>query len=314
MTELVIGIDVGAAKFDVNVVWQKKVSQWENTAEGCQMLGEWLAGEEPHLVVLEASGGYEASLVSELVEREVCVAVVNPTRVRAFAKAEGILAKTDKIDARVIARFGSLMRPKAQARRSPDQLELKQWLTRRRQLVEIMSGEKNRRSTAPAGILADINRHILWLQGELDALEQAICQAIATNPTWAELDRRLQTTPGVGPITAATLIADLPELGDLNRQQVAALAGLAPFNRDSGKKQGKRRIFGGRADVRGVLYMATLSAIRHNPVIKQFYQHLLNQGKLKLVALTACMRKLLVILNAMLKSQQDWDNKLAPSS
>jgi transposase len=165
---------------------------------------------------------------------------------------------------------------------------LQQWLTRRRQLV--------------------------WLQSELAALEQAICQAIANKPSGAELDRRLQTTPGVGPITAATLIADLPELGAFNRQQVAAVAGLAPFNHDSGKQQGKCRIFGGRADVRGLLYMTTLSAIRHNPVIKKFYQHLLHQGKRKLVALTACRRKLLVMLNAMLKSGQDWDDKLAPSA
>ncbi len=306
MTEKVIGIDVGKEKLDVNLVGQKKVKEWANTQGGREKLSQWIKKQEPKLVVLEASGGYEAALVSELVELEVAVAVVNPTRVRAFAKAEGLLAKTDQIDARMIARFGALMKPKAQARRDLAQLELNQWVTRRRQVVEIMVGEKNRVQTAPEGIKADIKRHIEWLQAEIKSLEELINQAIAHNPTWRETARRLATTPGVGALTASTLVADLPELGQLNRQKIAALAGLAPFNRDSGKRRGKRHIFGGRASIRGVLYMATLSAIRHNPVIKAFYQRLLDNGKLKKVALTACMRKLLVILNTMVKSEQDW--------
>ena len=198
------------------------------------------------------------------------------------------------------------MKPKPQARREQDQVELKQWVTRRRQVVEMRVAEKNRLDTAPEGIRADIKRHIEWMTTEIEALETLINQAIIDNPVWREIARRLNTAPGMGPITASTLVAELPELGHLNRQKIAALVGLAPFNRDSGKWRGKRHIFGGRSAVRSVLFMATLSAITHNPVIKTFYQRLLAKGKLKKVALTACMRKLLVILNAMVKSEQDW--------
>lgn len=307
MTDKVIGIDVGKAKHDVNLIGKKKVKEWHNDRSGRERLVSWIKQEEPKLVVLEASGGYEAGLVSDLVEQGVPVAVVNPTRVRAYARAEGLLAKTDKIDARMIARFGATMKPKPQARRDQAQLALNQWVSRRQQVVEMMVSEKNRVQTAPQGVKADIERHIAWMRNEIEHLEGLICQAVAANPLWQETARRLQTVPGIGPLTACTLIADLPELGQLNRQKIAALAGLAPFNRDSGKRRGKRHIFGGRASIRRVLYMATLSAIRHNPVIKTFYQRLLDNGKLKKVALTACMRKLLVILNTMVKSQQDWN-------
>lgn len=306
MTETVIGIDVGKEKLDVNRIGQKKVKAWNNEPSGREKLSEWIEKQEPKLVVMEASGGYEAALASELYERGVTVAVVNPTRVRAFAKAEGLLAKTDKIDARMIARFGAMMKPKAQERRDQAQQVLNQWVTRRRQVVEMMVSEKNRLQTAPEGIRADIERHIEWMTTEIEALEKLINQAIIDNPTWRETARRVQTMPGIGAITASTLVADLPELGQLNRQKIAALVGVAPFNRDSGKRRGKRHIFGGRASIRSVLYMATLSAIKHNPVIKSFYQRLVDKGKLKKVALTACMRKLLVILNSMVKSQQDW--------
>jgi len=256
---------------------------------------------------VEASGGYEAAVVSELVERGQEVALVNPTRVRAFARAEGILAKTDKIDARVIARFGATMKPKARARREKGQVALNEQVTRRRQLVLILSAEKNRLQTASVAMQVHITSHITWLQAEIEALEQQISQAIKANPTWAETAQRIESVPGIGFVTAATLVADLPELGHLNRQKIAALVGVAPFNHDSGKHRGKRRIFGGRTSVRSVLYMATLSATRHNPVIKAFYHRLLDKGKLKKVALTACMRKLLVILNTMVKSGQDWN-------
>ena len=306
MTEQVVGIDVGKEKLDVNLIGRKSVKEWGNNPNSRVKLSDWIVSQEAKLVVLEASGGYEAAIVSELVEREVAVAVVNPTRVRAFARAEGLLAKTDKIEARMIARFGDLMKPKPQDRRDQAQLELHQWVTRRRQVVDIMTSEKNRLQTAPEVIKADIQRHIEWMVTEIEALEQLINQAIVDHPLWRETARRLETVPGVGPITASTLLANLPELGQLNRQKIAALAGLAPFNRDSGKRRGKRHIFGGRASIRSVLYMATLSAINHNPVIKSFYHRLLNKGKLKKVALTACMRKLLVILNTMVKSQQDW--------
>ena len=311
MTEKVIGIDVGKAKHDVNVVGEKRVREWANDPAGREQLSEWVVKQEPKLVVLEATGGYEAALVSELLERELDVAIVNPTRVRAFARAEGLLAKTDKIDARMIARFGAMMKPKAQARRDEAQVELNQWVTRRRQVVEMRVAEKNRLDTAPERIKADIERHIEWLTTEIEALEKLINQAIIDNPVWREIARRVDTVPGIGAITASTLVAELPELGHLNRQKIAALVGLAPFNHDSGKYRGKRRIFGGRTSVRCVLYMATLSAIRHNPVIKAFYQRLLDKGKLKKVAITACMRKLLVILNTMIKNKQDWNPSIS---
>ena len=307
MTEKVIGIDVGKAKHDVNVVGEKRVREWANDPAGREQLSEWVVKQEPKLVVLEATGGYEAALVSELLERGLDVAIVNPTRVRAFARAEGLLAKTDKIDARMIARFGAMMKPKAQARRDEAQVELNQWVTRRRQVVEMRVAEKNRLDTAPERIKADIERHIEWMTTEIEALEKLINQAMIDNPVWREIARRVDTVPGIGAITASTLVAELPELGHLNRQKIAALVGLAPFNHDSGKYRGKRRIFGGRTSVRCVLYMATLSAIRHNPVIKAFYQRLLDKGKLKKVAITACMRKLLVILNTMIKNNQDWN-------
>jgi transposase len=306
MTEQVIGIDVGKAKLDVRLSAEKKVRVWANDADGRAELSDWVVAQAASLVVVEASGGYEAALVSELVARGQEVALVNPTRVRAFARAEGILAKTDKIDAGVIARFGATMKPQARARRDEAQVALNEQITRRRQLVLMLTAEKNRLHTASPVMQAHIARHIAWLQAEIEALEAQISQALKANPVWAETAKRVDSVPGIGFITASTLVADLPELGHLNRQKIAALVGLAPFNHDSGKHRGKRRIFGGRTSVRSVLYMATLSAIRHNPVIKEFYQHLLDKGKLKKVAITACMRKLLVIINTMVKTGQDW--------
>ena len=307
MTEaVVVGIDVGKAKLDVGVSGQKRVRTWANDEGGRVALSEWIEERDVELVVVEASGGYEAAIVNELVERGQAVALVNPTRVRAFARAEGLLANTDKLDACLIARFGVKMEPEAQARREQAQLELNQWVTRRRQLVVMLTAEKNRLQTASEAVEANIVRHIDWMQAEIESLEQQINQAIADHPVWRETARRIETVPGIGSITSSTLVADLPELGQLNRQKIAALVGIAPFNHDSGKKQGKRRIFGGRNSVRCVLYMATLSATKCNPVIKSFYQRLLAKGKVKKVALTACMRKLLVILNTMVKSGQDW--------
>ena len=306
MTKQVVGIDVGKAKLDVGFNGEKRVRVWKNDEADRIELSDWIVEQEPQLVVVEASGGYEAAIVSELVDRGLAVALVNPTRVRAFARAEGLLAKTDKIDARLIARFGATMKPAPQARRDQAQLELNQWVTRRRQLVLMVTAEKNRLQTAAPAMQEHIARHIDWMQAEIERLEQQINQAIANNPVWRETARQIETAPGVGAITASTLVADLPELGQLNRQKIAALVGVAPFNHDSGQRRGKRRIFGGRTSVRSVLYMATLSAIRHNSVIKSFYQRLLAKGKPKKVALTACMRKLLVILNAMVKTGQDW--------
>lgn len=310
MTKQVVGIDVGKAKLDVALADEYRVWTWNNDAQGRAELSDWIVAQKASLVVVEASGGYETALVSELVSRGVAVALVNPSRVRAFAKAEGILAKTDKIDARVIARFGATMKPKVRARREEAQVELNELVSRRRQLVEMLTGEKNRLQTASPPMQKQIASHIDWLQTEIESLEQQISQAIKANPEWLETANRVEQVPGIGFITAATLVADLPELGQLNRQKIAALVGVAPFNHDSGKHHGKRHIFGGRTSVRSVLYMATLSAIRHNPVIKEFYQRLLDKGKLKKVALTACLRKLLVILNTLVKTGQAWNPSL----
>jgi transposase len=264
MTKQVVGIDVGKEKLDVGINGEKRVREWANDKAGRVAVREWVAERAPELVVIEASGGYEAAIVSELVEHGQAVAVVNPTRVRAFARAEGLLAKTDKIDARLIARFGATMKPKAQAMRNQSQLEINQRVTRRRQLVLMLTAEKNRLQTAAPAMQEHISQHIAWLQTDIAALEEQISQAIATDPLWTETAKRVESVPGIGPVTAATLLADLPELGQLNRQQIAALVGVAPFNHDSGKRRGKRRIFGGRTSVRSVLYMATLSAIRHS--------------------------------------------------
>lgn len=306
MAKRIIGIDVGKEKLDAALNGQKRVKSWANDETDRTKLAAWVVDQQVALVVVEASGGYEARIVSELVERGQAVALVNPTRVRAFARAAGVLAKTDKIDARTIAYFGATMAPRAQARRSQAQLALNESVTRRRQLVLMITAERNRLQTASPEMRESIARHLDWLQQEINALEEQINQAIAANSEWAETAKRLQSVPGVGTITASTLVADLPELGQLNRQKIAALVGVAPFNNDSGKRRGKRRIFGGRTSVRSVLYMAALSATKHNPVIKAFYERLLENGKVKKVALTACMRKLLVILNSMVKSGQDW--------
>lgn len=314
MEKRVVGIDVSKEQLDVGQASSKKVRRWANRAEERDQLCAWLAEQQTDLVVVEATGGYEQAIVSDLVEREIAVAVANPARVRALAKAEGLLAKTDKIDAQLIARFGLKMELRVQTSQDQLQRELSQWVSRRRQLVQMTSSEKNRLSTAPEPVQDGIHSHIAWLKAEIEALEAQISQTIADNATWAETAKRIQTVPGIGFITAATLVAELPELGQLNRQRIAALAGLAPFNQDTGKMRKKRRIFGGRAGIRATLYMATLAAIRFNPVIKSFYQRLLDKGKPKKVAITACMRKLLVIVNSIVKSGQDWTNKFNPTS
>lgn len=307
MTNVIVGIDVSKTKVDVAVAGNGVVREWANDEQGQQGLSNWLSEQGVELVVLEASGGIERALVSELVEQSIPVAVVNPTRVRAFARAEGQLAKTDRIDAQVIARFGATMKPRAKAIRDQAQLELSQQVTRRRQMVQMVTAEKNRAQTALDVMKEQIERHIAWLQSEIEQLENEINQAIIADPLWRETTARLQSMPGVGVITAVTLVAELPELGRLNRQKITALVGLAPFNHDSGKRRGQRRIFGGRASVRCVLYMAALSAIKCNPVISSFYQRLIANGKVKKVAITACMRKLLVILNTMVKTGQAWN-------
>lgn len=308
--ENVIGIDVSKAVLDVNRHGENRISQWDNDALGCRQLGEALAGFNVDLVVVEASGGFERRVFAELVQHGFPVAVVNPTRVRNFARADGQLAKTDAIDARTIAKFGYKMEPKPQQMRSAAREKLAALVSRRHQIVTMTTMEKNRLTTAPDIAAKSIANHLDWLASELAQLDVAIDQCLAEDENWQQETAVLESVPGVGRVTVCTLLAEVPELGKLNRQKIAALVGLAPFNRDSGRKRGKRRIFGGRAAPRRVLYMGTLSATRHNPVIRAFYLRLLQAGKPKKVALTACMRKLLTILNAMMRSGQPWNPAL----
>jgi transposase len=304
--EQFVGIDVHKETLEVCVGCREKHWECSNDAAGIAELVATLAAVSPTLIVVEASGGYERRLVSEGQKAGLPIVPVNPTRVRRIAEAIGIYAKTDAIDAYVIARFAEMVRPPVREPQSVQRQHLNALVTRRRQLIEIRTAEKNRLSTCPDFTRIDIEEHLDWLSERIALLDDEISTMVADNPSWRKLSALVSSVPGIGPVTAATLIAELPELGTINRQKIAALAGLAPFNRDSGNRKRRRRIFGGRSSVRCVLYMAALSATRSNPVIRPFYQRLLDKGKLKKVALTACMRKLLVIVNTMVSRQQFW--------
>lgn len=301
-----VGIDVSKARLDVAV--HEPASSWraDNTEPGIAELVQRLTALPPTLIVLEATGGFELRLVAELMHARLPTVVVNPRRVRAFARATGQLAKSDKLDAKVLAHFAASLRPAPRPLPSDDEEQLTALLTRRRQIVEMLTVEQNRWQTVRPTLRADLEEHMTWLKQKLDKLDDEIDDFIQRSSTWQAKDALLRSVPGVGRVTASTLLGMLPELGTLNRQQIAALVGVAPLNRDSGNRRGKRRVYGGRAPVRRVLYMAALAATQFNPSIKRFYQHLLRQGKEKKVALTACMRKLLVILNAILHSKQPW--------
>lgn len=304
--ERFVGIDVGKKKNHVHIHGLAEESEYHNDAEGIRELVESMRQMAPTLIVAEATGGYERLMVAELSGASLPIAVVNPTRVRRFADSLGQLAKTDKIDAQTIAHFASVVRPPVRALKSEEEERLGDLLDRRRQIIVMITAEKNRLHTSRGRIRDNIQEHVDWLTAKRNELDKEIDGMIRHSEEWSEKGALLCSVPGVGSVTAATLLADLPELGTLNRQKIAALVGVAPFNKDSGKKRGKRRIFGGRAPVRRTLYMAALVCTRHNPVIKRFYNSLLDRGKEKKVALTACMRKLLVILNAMVRKQESW--------
>jgi len=301
-----VGIDVSKATLDLCVLPSGEQWSCQNSASGINSLVKRLAALKPALIVLEATGGLQMPVTAALAECQLPVAVVNPRQVRDFAKALGILAKTDAIDARVLARFAEAVRPEARPLRDAQALELEALMARRRQLVEMCTAEKNRLQTAPKPVQKDLKAHITWLEKRLADFNGDIGRLIKSSPLWREKDALLRSVPGVGPILSTTLIGDLPELGALNRHEIAALVGLAPLNRDSGHFRGKRMIWGGRAEVRSVLFMATLSAVRCNPVIRPFYRHLKAAGKPFKVRMTACMRKLLVILNSMAKTNTHW--------
>jgi len=301
-----VGIDVGKSWLDLAFWESDQVWREANDAAGIAGLVAQLLEVQPQLIAIEASGGYEQGLAQSLLLQGLPVAVVNPTRVRALAKATGKLAKTDVIDARLIAEYAAKIQPEAQAPKAAAELQLKALVTRREQLVEMRAAEQNRVGTAPRSLVGELHEHLAWLTTRIAALEAELTELLASLPDWQAQVERLDSIPGVGLITAVTVAVEMPELGQLNRQQVAALAGLAPFNRDSGQKRGKRRIFGGRRGVRRVLYMACLAAIKHNPVIRALYERLTQKGKLFKVAITACMRKMLTIMNALTRDQVSW--------
>lgn len=302
-----IGIDVSKADLDIAQWGQKEVVRFKNEPAGIAAAVKAILAQAPiELIVVEASGGFEQALVGEFAAASLPIVVVNPTRVRNFARAKGQLAKTDKIDAQVIADFAKTICPEVRPLNPADQQLIKALVTRRRQLIDMQTAEKNRRSSINPALLPRLDKHLEWLAEELQVIEDDLNDWIDKNTLWRETRAQLESVPGVGPVTSFTLIAELPELGFLSRQKIAALVGLAPFNRDSGRKRGRRHIFGGRADVRSVLYMAALSGIRYNPLIRTFYNRLIAKGKLFKVAITACMRKLLTILNAMVRDGSSW--------
>jgi transposase len=305
-TKVFVGVDVSKDSLDVAIGPGKEIITFTNDQKGVDALIKKLSRIGPELIVLESTGGYERLATSSFVEARLPVVIVNPRQVRDFAKSAGILAKTDAIDARVIARFAAAVKPDIRQLKDHETSELTALVKRRRQIIDMIVAESNRLKLANKRNKKDIKDHIRWLEKRLDKIETDIGKAIQNSPIWRCKDNILQSVPGIGPVTSATLICDLPELGVLNPKKIAMLAGLAPLNCDSGKFKGRRRIWGGRASVRSGLYMATLAAIRCNPAIKGFYQRLIAAGKCHKVAATACMRKLLIIVNAMLRDQTLW--------
>ena len=302
------GIDVAKDRLDLALRPSGAVRSVAYDAAGVQDLILELQSLEPSAVVLESTGGLEMPLAGALAAASLPVVVVNPRQARDFAKATGKLAKTDALDARVLAHFAEAVRPAVRPLPDADTQELHSLTARRAQVVEMLVAEKNRLGRAASRAVAPrIRAHIQWLEQELDGLDQELRQTLRRSPVWREQDDLLQSVPGVGPQLSVALLSDLPELGKLGRRQIAALAGVAPVNRDSGTRRGRRMVSGGRARVRAVLYMGALVASRHNPAIRSFYRRLLEAGKPKKLALTACMRKLLTILNGMVKSGQRWN-------
>ena len=311
------GIDVSKAQLDVAVrpTGKRWVLPYDET--GIEGLIPQIVDLEPALVLLEATGGLELPLVAALAAAALPVVVVNPRQVRDFAKATGTLAKTDTLDAGVLAHFADAVRPEVRPLQDAATQVLNSLTARRHQVMTMLVSEKNRLGTAsgavsPRAVSPRIEAHIAWLEQELSDLDKGLRQTLRQSPVWREKDDLLRTVPGVGPQLSLTLLAHLPELGTLDRKQIAALVGVAPYNRDSGTRRGKRAVWGGRSRVRAVLYMGALVASRHNPAIRDFYQRLLAAGKPKKVALIASMRKLLVTLNAMLKHGYPWRDMSQP--
>ena len=307
-----VGIDVSKAQLDVAVRPTGKRWTLPYDQTGIEGLIPQIVDLEPALVLLEATGGLELPLVAALAAAALPVVVANPRQVRDFAKATGTLAKTDTLDAGVLAHFADAVRPEVRPLKDAETQVLNSLTARRRQVMTMLVSEKNRLGSAIGAVSPRIEAHIAWLEQELSDLDKGLRQTLRRSPVWREKDDLLRTVPGVGEQLSLTLLAHLPELGTLNRRQIAALVGVAPYNRDSGALRGKRAVWGGRSRVRAVLYMGALVASRHNPAIRDFYQRLLAAGKPKKVALVASMRKLLVILNGMLKHGSPWCDMTQP--
>ena len=302
-----VGIDVAKEFVDVGVHPEGRTWRVEATPEGLQQLAAELQKLSPEAIVVEASGGYERPAVAALATADLPVVLVNPRQVRDFAKATGVLAKTDRVDALVLARFGEAVKPERRPLKDFQAQALQDLLVRRRQLVEMLTTEKTRlRQTPHESIRKDIEKHVHWLEKRVRHVDKDLDDAIKSSPVWREKEELLRSVPGVGRVIALTLLAMLPELGQLNRKQIAALVGVAPFARDSGAFRGKRSCWGGRAPVRAVLYMGVIAAIRSQGATAHFYARLRAAGKPPKVAATACMRKMLIALNAIVRSNKPW--------
>jgi|APFre7841882724_1041349.scaffolds.fasta_scaffold16211_2 transposase len=301
-----VGIDVSKSQLDIAIGKDGEYWKANNDQLGIQRTIERLKTIQPELVIVESTGGLEIALITELFATGLPFALVQPKRVRDFARSIGLLAKTDKLDAHLLAQFGEAVKPPLS--RLPGEAEqyLNALMVRRRQLLDMLVIENNHLATTRLSMRSEVEEHIAWMEKELKELDKKIDDQIQQTPHFKEKEKILRSAKGVGPVLCAKLLSGLPELGTINRKKIAALVGVAPFNDESGHRRGKRRTKGGREDVRNVLYMATISAARSNPVIKVFYKHLLNEGKLKKVALVACMRKFLTILNAMIRDMQPW--------
>jgi len=306
-----IGIDVSKDQLEVAVRPTNEQMAFRNDDDGIDKLIERLQPLQPELILMEATGSYHQLVLARLLASGLAAMAINPRQARDFARAIGRLAKTDSIDANVLAEFADKIRPEIRAVADEATQQLDAICTRRRQLVGMIAAEKNRYHSGPATIRAQIKKHILWLEKQIQELEDDLDKLIRSTPAWREKDDLLRSCKGIGPTTSHTMLACLPELGLLSRHQIAALVGVAPFNSDTGKHRGQRHIQGGRLDVRCVLYMATLAAIRSNSVIRSFHRKLVCAGKPKKVAITACMRKLLTILNAIVRTNTRWNPDFA---
>ena len=311
--ELFVGIDVSKAVLDIAVAPTGEAWLVTNSTEGMQQLVRRLGEISPKLIVLEATGGLERRAVAALAGASLPVVAVNPRQVRDFAKATGQLAKTDAIDAAVLALFADRIRPQVRPLRDEETQELEALVVRRRQVVDMITAEKNRLIAAPPSkrVRTAIGKTIKWLQKQLEEIDSDLDNAVKGSPIWREKDDLLQSVPGVGKVLSRTMLSLVPELGTLGKKQIAALIGVAPLNWDSGLHRGRRSIWGGRAQVRSVLYMGALVAARFNPVIRAFHARLVAAGKLPKVALVACMRKLLTILNAIVRDRTPWTREAA---